>query len=434
MICWKCGHLNEETRQFCEKCGADIWHADPVPNRQQQDRDQQDRNQQNENHQSRDQQNVIWQNVNHSENRQTGADYSISQTQLPSGSNRSAFSEAGKSSLIKIAALIFAALYLIKALMFIPSVFSAIGGIFAGRHMVASVIGLAFLILWMMSFVLLVGALALLALRRTEKNGESLYLLVVLAEALHMIVSVLLLIWNMILMSSIYQREMPAKVFSSELMILLFAFLVLALLFVLFSREGQKPLFGRTKDELRQMINNLPVILQAEAENVSANFAGFRESKGSDYGEKISPQPSYAAAGPLKTNWGLLKLIVFNFLTCGIYIWYFYYAVARDINTICEGDGEETAGLIKHILLTLVTCGIYEYIWQCQFADRLRRNASRYGVTVQENGTTVILWMFPGSCCCGIGAFVAYHIQTKNLNKLARAYNEKVSGRFGANI
>lgn len=428
MICWKCGHVNEETRQFCEKCGADIWHADPVPNRQ-----QQDRNQQNGNQQSGDQQNVIWQNVNHSEYRQTGADYGTNQTQPPSENNRSA-SEVGKSGLIKIAALIFAALYLIKALMFIPSVFATLGGILAGRHIVVSVIGLAFLILWMMSFVLLAGALALLALRRTEENQESLYLLVVLAEALHIIVSMLLLIWNIILMSAIYRREMPAKVFLSEFAILLFAFLVLALLFVLFSKEGQKPLLGKNRDEIKRMINDLPVILQAEAENISANFASSRENKKNDYGEKISPQPSYAVAGPLKTNWGLLKLIVFNFLTCGIYIWYFYYAVARDINTICEGDGEETAGLIKHILLTLVTCGIYEYIWQCQFADRLRRNASRYGVTIQENGTTVILWMFPGSCCCGIGAFVAYHIQTKNLNKLAKAYNEKVSGRFGANI
>ena len=126
--------------------------------------------------------------------------------------------------------------------------------------------------------------------------------------------------------------------------------------------------------------------------------------------------------------------IVLTFITCGIYPWYFYYSVAKDANIICEGDGEETAGLLKHILLLFVTCGIYEYIWHCQFADRLRRNASRYGVTIEENGTTVLLWFIPGSFCCGIGSFVAYHIQMKNLNKMARAYNGKMFAQNRTNV
>lgn len=78
--------------------------------------------------------------------------------------------------MIKIAALVFVVLYLIKTIMLIPSFFSVLGGIFNGRHLFISIIVLFFSTLWMLSFVLLVGALFLLAMRRTNENGEYLYL------------------------------------------------------------------------------------------------------------------------------------------------------------------------------------------------------------------------------------------------------------------
>lgn len=449
MICWKCGHLNEDTRQFCEKCGADIWHADSLPNRLPQNGIQQNENQQT----------INYQDTNHQN------------TNFQTGGNRSSFvssepSEPEKNSVIKIAALVFVVLYLIKTMMFIPSFFSALGGIFDGRHLFISIITLFFSILWMFSFVLLVGALLLLAMRRTNENGEYLYLSVVLAEALHVAVAVLRLLWNMIHIFVLYRGRMPVKVFLSELLILLFALAVLALLFALFSREGQKPLLGRSMDEVKQMVKELPAVLQTEFEILSAQLSKAKAGKeGHDkgqasfsegsYGEQASSNngtfggqvssnhnsygssascPPGCSREPLKTNRGLLWFILFTFLTCGIYNWYFYYSIARDVNIICEGDGEETAGLIKHILLVLITCGIYEYVWQCQLADRLRRNASRYGVNVSENGTTVVLWFIPGGFCCGIGGFVALHIQIKNINKLARAYNEKLFAQNRPNV
>lgn len=428
MICWKCGHLNEDTRQFCEKCGVDIWHADSAPNRPPQNGIQQNANQQN----------INYQNTNHQ------------YTNFQTGGNRSSFvssdpSEPEKNSVIKIAALAFVVLYLIKTMMFIPSFFSVLGGIFDGRHLFISIIALFFSILWMFSFVLLVGALFLLAMRRTNENGEYLYLSVVLAEALHVAVAVLRLLWNMIFIFAIYRGSMSAKAFLSELLILLFALAVLVLLFVLFSREGQKPLLGRSMDEVKQMVKDLPAVLQTEFEILSAQLSREKASReGRDktqtffsegsYGGQSSFRPGLAAEGAVKTNRSLFLFIILTFLTCGIYGWYYYYSVAKDVNIICAGDGEETAGLLKHILLLLVTSGIYEYIWQCQLADRLRRNASRYGVTIGENGTTVFLWMLPGSWCCGLGIFVAYHIQMKNINKLARAYNEKMFAQNRTNI
>ena len=55
-------------------------------------------------------------------------------------------------------------------------------------------------------------------------------------------------------------------------------------------------------------------------------------------------------------------------------------------------------------------------------------------LVIEENGTTVLLWFIPGSFCCGIGSFVAYHIQMKNLNKMARAYNGKMFAQNRTNV
>lgn len=120
---------------------------------------------------------------------------------------------------------------------------------------------------------------------------------------------------------------------------------------------------------------------------------------------------------------GLLVYILLSIITCGIYSYYFLYKMAHDINIACEGDGEETAGLVAFILLSFVTCGIYAWFWYYKLGNRLASNASRYHLSFQENGTTVLLWLIFGSFLCGIGGFVAMYILIKNSNEICGAYN-----------
>ncbi|MGD9560315.1 MAG: DUF4234 domain-containing protein, partial [Oscillospiraceae bacterium] len=108
---------------------------------------------------------------------------------------------------------------------------------------------------------------------------------------------------------------------------------------------------------------------------------------------------------------------------CGIYNLYFWYKYAEDKNTTCQGDGEETTNYIIAWLLGIVTCSIYIWYWYYKLGNRLQRNAPRYNLAFQENGTTVILWMLVGSLLCGIGMFVAYHILIKNMNAIGNSYN-----------
>lgn len=73
--------------------------------------------------------------------------------------------------------------------------------------------------------------------------------------------------------------------------------------------------------------------------------------------------------------------------------------------------------------MSFITCGIYAWIWYYKLGNRLASNAGRYGMTFQENGTTVLLWQIFGVLICGIGPFVAMHILIKNTNKICEAYN-----------
>lgn len=75
-------------------------------------------------------------------------------------------------------------------------------------------------------------------------------------------------------------------------------------------------------------------------------------------------------------------------------------------------------------LLSIVTCGFYNLWWMYKLGNRLQANAGRYGITIAENGTTILLWYLVGAFVCGIGPYVAMYFIITNTNKLATAYNQ----------
>ena len=125
----------------------------------------------------------------------------------------------------------------------------------------------------------------------------------------------------------------------------------------------------------------------------------------------------------IRTDRSLWMYILLTVVTCGIYGCYFIYKLADDVNEMCEGDGQKTSGLLAYIVLFYLTCGCYALYWKYSIANRLQATAPRYGISLQENGTTVLLWDLFGMLLCGIGSFVALHILIKNTNQLAMAHN-----------
>ena len=128
--------------------------------------------------------------------------------------------------------------------------------------------------------------------------------------------------------------------------------------------------------------------------------------------------------GPLRTDRSLLIYVLLSIITCGIYGLYFIYAMARDINIACEGDGQKTRGLLGYFLLSIITCGIYPLFWEYSIGNRMAEGARRYGMEFQENGTTVLMWQIFGVALCGIGPFMAMYILIKNANRICAAYNQ----------
>jgi hypothetical protein len=120
----------------------------------------------------------------------------------------------------------------------------------------------------------------------------------------------------------------------------------------------------------------------------------------------------------------LAGYIILSIVTLGIYGLYWIYKLARDMNTICEGDGKKTGGLLKCFFLGLITLGIYNWVWLFMLGDRLQDNAPRYGLTFKESGTEVLLWALLGACII-VGPFISLHIVIKNINALADEYNKK---------
>jgi hypothetical protein len=104
---------------------------------------------------------------------------------------------------------------------------------------------------------------------------------------------------------------------------------------------------------------------------------------------------------------------------------------AEDMNTVCNGDGKQTQNFIVVILLSIVTCGIYWYIWCYGVGNRLQETAPRYGLSFNENGTTILLWMLLGYLLCGFGTLYAYYLLIKNMNAVADHYNQQYYGGGG---
>ena len=121
-------------------------------------------------------------------------------------------------------------------------------------------------------------------------------------------------------------------------------------------------------------------------------------------------------------NRTLWKYILFSVLTGGIYSLYFIHKLAKDVNLICGGDGEQTAGAVEYVVFGIFTFGIYDLVWLYKLANRLKANDERYHVRLSEDGATVIKWAIFGLLLFGIGPFAALYIIIKNTNILAERY------------
>lgn len=133
---------------------------------------------------------------------------------------------------------------------------------------------------------------------------------------------------------------------------------------------------------------------------------------------------------PVDTDRSLLVYILLSVITCGFYGYYFIYKLAKDVNMMCRNDGDNVGGLGAYILFSFLTCGIYSFYWLYKIQNRLNAAGPQYGIHIQEDGTTVLMWLIIGSLLCGLGALYAYHIVFKSANAIGAAYNARLYSNF----
>lgn len=342
--------------------------------------------------------------------------------------------------LLKIFAAVCGVICLLRAL-------GSIGGVFSNLFSLvryASIPSLFYAVLNLATVVCYLGAaamLALLALRRTKENTEALVFGLV-ASAAGLLIVRLLSVFVSILLNVVFFRFFNFSMLLSYLGGLLGLAFWLALCvggvwgILYLMKEAPQPAsvindpaakMAVVAEALKKGAGDVQQQAGAAAASAKSAYDAHQaqQAQAARQAQAQAQAAGYPTATRIPTNRSLIAYILLSIITCGIYSYYFIYSIARDVNTMCREDGEKTGGLLAFILLSFVTCGFYGLYWEYKLGNRLAANAPRYGLTFQENGTSVLLWYLVGILLCGIGPWVAMHILIKNTNALAAAYNAR---------
>lgn len=138
-------------------------------------------------------------------------------------------------------------------------------------------------------------------------------------------------------------------------------------------------------------------------------------------------QTHVASAAPvaqLKTNRGLIKLILLSILTLGIYPLVLFSAISTDINIIASRyDGKKT---MHYCLLVFViswlTLGIGVFVWFHNISARIGSELRRRGISYSFGAGSFWGWCILGSLIF-VGPLVYYHKMFKAMNLLSEHYN-----------
>ena len=134
--------------------------------------------------------------------------------------------------------------------------------------------------------------------------------------------------------------------------------------------------------------------------------------------------PSTAPVAQLKTNRGLIKLILLSLITFGIYPLVLWSSVSNDINTIATRyDGKKTTHyLLMAFVFSWLTFGIAPFVWNHKTCARIGNELKRRGIGYSFGAGTFWGWNILGAFI-GIGPLVYTHKLLKAMNKLSEHYN-----------
>lgn len=126
----------------------------------------------------------------------------------------------------------------------------------------------------------------------------------------------------------------------------------------------------------------------------------------------------------LNDNRGLAKLILLSIITLGIYSWFFYANIAKEVDIICSRiDGKKT--MSYWLLLFIVgpfTLGIGYLVWFHKLCNRMGDELRRRNLSEQISAGTFWGWNIAGTLII-VGPLVFIYKFAKASNCLNSDYN-----------
>ncbi len=124
------------------------------------------------------------------------------------------------------------------------------------------------------------------------------------------------------------------------------------------------------------------------------------------------PQPPYQqpyTPPPQRRN--LVMYIILTILTCGIFGFYWLYALATDTQKLTQDPTAPSGGMV--VILSLITCGIYEFYWAYKEGETIDALFDARGIP--HSSYRSILYMVLSILGLSV---VAYALMQDDLNKL----------------
>ena len=137
-----------------------------------------------------------------------------------------------------------------------------------------------------------------------------------------------------------------------------------------------------------------------------------------------------AAAGQrpaiqLKTNRGLIRLLLLSLITFGIYAIVYYTVMSEDINTIASRhDGKKTMHYcLLFFIIAPITLGIGAIVWMHRLCNRIGGELLRRNLPYSFSAGSFWLWNTVGALIL-VGPFVFLHKLSKAMNMVCADYNQ----------
>lgn len=126
----------------------------------------------------------------------------------------------------------------------------------------------------------------------------------------------------------------------------------------------------------------------------------------------------------MRTNRGLVKMILLGMITFGIYPLVVYSHISEEINVIATPhDGRRTMHFcLLFFIFSWLTLGIATFVWWHRICDRIGNELKRRNLPYSFGASTFWLWNILGSLIF-IGTFVFIHKHMKAMNYLNGDWN-----------